>query len=79
MVLVHHAGKDVAKGMRGHSSLFAALDAVIQVSRGDKNPDFREWRLAKAKDGHDSEAHAFALRVVDLGEDEGLPYRPLAG
>jgi hypothetical protein len=69
VVLVHHAGKDVTKGMRGHSSLFAALDAVIQVSRDDRNLDFREWRLTKSKDGRDGEAHGFTLRVIDLGAD----------
>jgi len=67
VALVHHAGKDAAKGMRGHSSLFAALDAVIQVTR---DGDRREWMLSKAKDGRDGEAHGFTLRVVDLGEDD---------
>lgn len=67
VVLVHHVGKDAQKGMRGHSSLFAALDAAIEVSR---EGDHREWRVAKAKDGQDGEAHPFRLQVVDLGEDE---------
>jgi hypothetical protein len=67
VILVHHAGKDTAKGMRGHSSLFAALDAAVEVSRvGDR----REWKLAKAKDGEDGVSSAFELRVVDVGEDE---------
>ena len=29
VVLVHHTGKDATKGLRGHSSLFAALDAAV--------------------------------------------------
>lgn len=67
LVLVHHSGKDQAKGMRGHSSLHAALDAAIEVARAD---DRREWVVAKSKDGHDGQAHGFRLEVVELGEDE---------
>jgi hypothetical protein len=67
VVLVHHSGKDAARGMRGHSSLIAALDAAIEVTRTD---DRREWKVTKAKDGEDGNAHAFRLEVVELGEDE---------
>jgi AAA domain/DnaB-like helicase N terminal domain len=67
VLLLHHSGKDATKGMRGHSSLHANLDAVIEVSRtGDR----REWKSYKQKDGKDGEAHPFKLRVVHLGEDE---------
>ncbi len=67
VVLVHHSGKDATKGMRGHSSLFAAMDAAVEVSR---NGDRREWRVAKAKDGADGLAYPFRLNVVDLGTDD---------
>lgn len=67
IVLIHHSGKDASKGMRGHSSLIAALDAAIEVNRSEAG---RTWKLAKSKDGADGEEHAFALRVVDLGTDE---------
>jgi hypothetical protein len=67
VLLVHHTGKDAAKGMRGHSSLHAALDAAIEVTRTD---DRREWKIAKSKDGEDGEAHPFRLDVVQIGEDE---------
>jgi hypothetical protein len=66
VVLVHHTGKDASKGLRGHSSLFAALDAAIEVSR---DGDRREWRVAKAKDGADGDAHPFKLQVETLGLD----------
>jgi hypothetical protein len=68
VLLVHHTGKDAAKGMRGHSSLYAALDAAIEVRR--PGGDLREWSVAKAKDGADGMAHAFRLDVVELGVDE---------
>lgn len=67
VLLVHHSGKDATKGMRGHSSLHAALDAAIEVKRSG---DDREWSVAKAKDGADGKAHPFKLEVVDMGEDE---------
>jgi hypothetical protein len=82
VLLVHHSGKDATKGMRGHSSLHAALDAAIEVKRSG---DDREWSVAKAKDGADGKAHPFMLEVVDMGEDEdGDPItscviRPSAG
>lgn len=67
VLVVHHTGKDASKGLRGHSSLFAALDTVIEVSRSDA---CRQWSVAKSKDGEDGEAHTFSLEVVDLGLDE---------
>lgn len=67
VVLVHHTGKDTTKGLRGHSSLFAALDAAVEVSR---DGDRREWKVAKSKDGQDDNAQAFRLKLVTLGLDE---------
>lgn len=67
VVLVHHTGKDGTKGLRGHSSLLAALDAAVEVTRDD---DRRSWKVAKAKDGIDGECHPFKLRVVELGTDD---------
>ncbi|MGS0756449.1 AAA family ATPase [Roseateles sp. GG27B] len=66
VVLVHHTGKDSAKGLRGHSSLFAAMDACVEVSR---DGDRREWKVAKSKDGQDGNAQAFRLEVVAMGTD----------
>jgi hypothetical protein len=67
VLVVHHTGKDAAKGLRGHSSLHAALDAAIEVTR---DGDRREWKVAKSQDGEDGEAHPFRLDVVQIGEDE---------
>ncbi len=68
VLLVHHAGKDSTKSMRGHTSLFAAMDAVIKVTKDDSGR--REWSAEKVKDGEDGEAHQFRLHVVELGQDE---------
>ncbi len=34
VLLCHHMGKDPRKGLRRHSSLHAAMDAEIEVTRG---------------------------------------------
>jgi hypothetical protein len=66
VLLIHHTGKDASKGMRGHSSLHAALDCAIEVKR---TGDGCEWILAKSKDGEDGASHSFKLDVVSLGVD----------
>jgi putative DNA primase/helicase len=66
VVLVHHTGKNVMSGLRGHSSLLAALDAAIEVSR---TGDLREWTVSKAKDGADGNSEQFKLQVETLGID----------
>ncbi len=69
VLLVHHTGKDATKGLRGHSSLFAALDAAIEVNKTESR---REWSIAKSKDDESGTAYAFRLDVVPLGfDDEG--------
>lgn len=67
VVLVHHTGKDESRGMRGHSSLFAALDASIEIERKGER---RAWKIAKAKDGQDGIAFDFKVQEVELGHDE---------
>ncbi len=67
VMIVHHTGKDSSRGLRGHSSLLAAMDAVIEVTRDGER---RQWRLAKSKDGADGEGKVFRLTTVDLGEDD---------
>ena len=61
---VHHTGKDASRGLRGHSSLHAALDGAIEVKR---EKDARSWSTAKVKDGDDSAQTAFTFRSVELG------------
>lgn len=67
IVLVAHTGKDATKGVRGHSSQIAAVDASIEVTRVGEQ---RMWRADKVKDGLDGKEHPFRLKVVELGHDE---------
>jgi len=67
VLIVHHLGKDLTRGPRGHSSFLAALDACIEVRR---DGDRRAWIVAKAKDDCDGQEHPFRLEVVEVGQDE---------
>lgn len=65
--LIHHAGKDEARGARGSSTLKADCDVQFHVSRdGDK----RLFWIAKMKDGIDGFGWEFALESEALGLDE---------
>jgi hypothetical protein len=67
VLLVHHTGKDAQRGLRGHSSLHAALDVAIEVK---SNKQGREWAVAKLKDGDYGVTHSFNLEQVELGIDD---------
>lgn len=69
VVLVHHTGKDHSRGMRGHSSLFAAMDSVIEITNASHK---KIWKLCKSKDGEEGLACSFDLEKVILpGERSG--------
>lgn len=67
VLLVHHSGKDAAKGMRGWSGMRGALDAELEVVRTATG---RKVTLTKAKDGKDGTEWGFDLDIVTLGLDE---------
>jgi hypothetical protein len=68
VLLVHHTGKDASKGLRGHSSLNAALDVAIEVQAETvKTPRF--FRITKSKDGTCGDGTAFKLKSIYLGTD----------
>jgi len=68
VLLVHHTGKDETKGMRGHSSLFAAMDAVVAVMNS-KNKGL-SWGVAKSKDDVTGTFYPFRLEQVVVGTDD---------
>ncbi len=65
--LVHHTGKDTARGARGHSSLRAATDTEIEVQNEDGS---RAAVVSKQRDNPGGETFAFSLKSVSLGYDE---------
>ncbi len=67
VLLAHHTGKDETKKLRGHSSLPAALDGAIEVTRTGTS---RQWAVAKSKDDKDGDSYPFKLDVVHLGIDK---------
>ena len=68
VAIVHHCGKDEARGARGHSSLRAAVDTEIEISRRD-GETISTVRVTKQRDLQAGEAMPFSLEVVTLGTD----------
>lgn len=68
VMLVHHTGKDQSRGARGHSSLRAAIDTEIELSRDDFG--LITAKLTKQRDGATGGEFAFTLRQVELGRDQ---------
>ena len=60
---VHHSGKNIDQGARGHSSLFAAADCVLRISDNLAV-------VEKVRDGVAGEQFPFSLEPIDLGTDE---------
>ncbi|MCB2130909.1 MAG: AAA family ATPase, partial [Rhodobacteraceae bacterium] len=67
VMLVHHTGKDTARGARGHSSLRAATDTEIEVQNEDGE---RAAQVQKQRDYQGGETFAFTLKSVSLGHDQ---------
>lgn len=68
IMIVHHTGKDAAKGARGHSSLRAATDTEIEVSVDEA--EMRSAKVTKQRDLPGGEEFAFKLDAVALGVDD---------
>ena len=64
--LVHHSGKDEARGARGHSSLRAATDTEIEITR-EPEATSSNVRVAKQRDLEAADPFAFTLKSVPLG------------
>lgn len=64
-LLIHHSGKDAAKGARGHSSLRAAVDTEIEVQ---ETATGRCAEVMKQRDlGTKGERIGFTLETVTMG------------
>ncbi len=67
IMLVHHVGKDGAKGARGSSALRAAVDTEIALTRSG---EVATARATKQRDMASGGAFSYALRPVHLGVDD---------
>lgn len=62
---VHHSGKNKALGARGHSSLRAAVDTEIEISR-DEGADYSSIKIVKQREMEMGEDMYFGLERVVL-------------
>lgn len=71
VVVVHHSGKDLGKGMRGSSALLGAMDTTVEVERAS---DGRSIKVAvkKQKDAERESPMRFNMEKVD----DSLVLRP---
>jgi hypothetical protein len=69
VALIHHCGKDTARGPRGRSDLPGAIDACVLVERLENGHGNRAT-CEYAKDDPDGWAIDFRLEQVEIGKDE---------
>ena len=69
VMVIHHSGKDEARGARGHSLLRAAVDTELEVTR-DAATKIAVMRPVKQRELPTDGEFVFTLDVVELGEDE---------
>ncbi|MCT8328265.1 AAA family ATPase [Albidovulum sediminis] len=67
VMVVHHNGKDASRGARGHSSLRAAVDTELHLSKDEDGR--RLVRVTKQRDGETGLERRFTLKQVQLGSD----------
>ena len=71
VLLVHHSGKDEARGQRGHSSLLGAVDAeleLMKLSEDDSLHRIGQLTTTKQKDGEDGIKFLFHMESVSLSD-----------
>ena len=69
VMIVHHSGKDEARGQRGHSSLLGAVDAeleVVKISDEDSPDRVGQLTITKQKDGEDGVKIGYRMETVQL-------------
>lgn len=71
VVVIHHSGKDLSKGMRGSTALLGAMDTTVEVER-DKDGRSIKVAVQKQKDAEREAPMRFSLEKVD----DSLVLRP---
>jgi hypothetical protein len=68
VIVIHHTGKDAAKGARGWSGLLGALDFELEI---DRKKDARFMYVSKQRDTTDEQpAMCYRLFGLELGENQ---------
>jgi hypothetical protein len=70
-LVIHHESDKSArggKGGRGHTSLFAATDAVLLVEKNENG--WHSFTIERMKDGEAGDVYSFRLDQVELGKDD---------
>jgi hypothetical protein len=75
LMVIHHSGKDVTKGLRGHSSLLGAVDTELEIQRLDSVINSADSSIvgnailtvSKQKDGADSIQIGIEVVLVGIG------------
>ncbi len=78
LMVIHHSGKDVTKGLRGHSSLLGAVDTELEIQRLDSVINSADasvvgsaiLTVSKQKDGADSIQIGIEVVLVEIGTSD---------
>jgi len=78
LMVIHHSGKDVTKGLRGHSSLLGAVDTELEIQRLDSVINSADASIvgnailtvSKQKDGADSIQIGIEVVLVEIGTSD---------
>jgi hypothetical protein len=65
LMVLHHSGKDLAKGLRGHSSLLGAVDTQLEILRFEDQAK-GIISLTKQKDGQDGIRIGFEMVEIEI-------------
>jgi hypothetical protein len=65
LMVLHHSGKDLAKGLRGHSSLLGAVDTQLEILRFEDQAK-GIISLTKQKDGQDGVKLGFEMVEIEI-------------
>jgi hypothetical protein len=86
VLLVHHAGKDTARGMRGSSALLGAVDLELEctkISEEGSSQRVGKLTVTKQKDGEDGVELGYKMDVIQLSDIDpeytSLALEPITG
>jgi len=65
VLIVHHAGKNLERGQRGHSSLGASMETEIEITKEANSPNVTA-KLVKMRAAADGGERSYRLNLVQL-------------